>query len=102
MTFGPMGMVDSAGAAPRPAGPTSERSVALARGQSHGSPVVALSRSVPLTSLALPVATSAIHNSMPFSLVFRNESRDPSGEKCGFEILACGGTLILISLPSAI
>jgi len=55
--------------------------VLLSRSQSQGSPVVALRRSVPVSSLDRPVAVSAIHNSMPFDFVFRKDRCKPSGEK---------------------
>src|SRR5713101_6619381 len=98
MMLGPMGTDGSAGAGPRPAGTSSQISVVLSCSQSQGSPMVALSRSVPLTIFALPVAASAIHNSRPLSFVFRNERRDPSGEKRTLDKFACGGTATFILL----
>src|SRR5437867_848246 len=98
--FGPDGTVGSAGAGPRPAGTSLQTSVALSGIQSHGSPVVAFSRS--LTDFALPVVTLAIHNSMSSLFVFRNASFEPSGENLTLEMFACGGTVTLNSLPSAI
>src|SRR5882762_2015458 len=95
-TFGPLGTAGSAGAGPRPAGTSLQTSVALSGSQSHGSPVVALTRS--LASLALPVAVSAIQRSMPSVLVLRKASFAPSGENFTFDRLACGGTATLISL----
>src|SRR6266446_111776 len=100
--FGPVGTIGSGGAGPRPAETSSQINVTLSCSQSHGSPVVELSRSAPLIILALPVATSATHNSMPLSLVLRNERCVPSGEKCTFERFGCGGAVILISLPSEV
>src|SRR5256885_2386740 len=74
--------------------------VALSCNQSHGSPVVEFSPSVPLIIFALPDATSATHSSMPLSFVLRNERCVPSGEKCTFEKFACGGAVTFTSLPS--
>src|SRR6266536_5630739 len=100
--FGPLGTVGSAGAGPRPGGTSSQIKVALSGSQSHGSPPVALSRSVPLIIFAWPVAVSVTHNWMPLSLVFRNERCAPSGEKRTFDTFACGGTLTFTSLLSEI
>src|SRR5205807_4393278 len=100
--FGPVGIVGSAGAGPGPAGTNSQIKVALSCSQSHGSPVVELSRSLPLIIFALPDEISATHNSMPLSLVLRNERCVPSGEKCTFERFACGGAATFTSLPSEI
>src|SRR5437660_12758628 len=98
--FGPVGIVGSAGAGPRPAGTNSQIKVALSCSQSHGSPVVELSRSLPLIIFALPDEISATHNSMPLSLVVRNERCGPPGEKFTFQRLACVGAAAFTSLPS--
>src|SRR5260370_13611760 len=100
--FGPVGTIGSGGAGSRLEGTSSQINVILSCSQSHGSPVVELSRSAPLIILALPDATSATHNSMPLSFVLRNERCVPSGEKCTFERLACGGAGTFPSLPSDI
>src|SRR5437762_5716914 len=100
--FGPVGIVGPAGAGPRPPGTNSLLRVWLWRSQSHGSPLVTLSRSVPETAFALPVATSAIHNSTALSLVFRNDRRVPSSEKRTFETFGWAGIVTLISRPSEI
>src|SRR5436190_19707644 len=100
--FGPDGTVGSGGAGPRPVGTSSHTIVMLSFSQSHGSPVVALMRSLPVTAFAAPVAVSAIHRSMPFSFVLRNERCAPSGENLMLDRLACGGTVTFVSPPSAI
>ena len=64
---------------------------------------MALIRSAPVTTaFAAPVVPSAIHNSMAFSFVCRNESFEPSGENLICEIFGCGGMVTFTSLPSAI
>src|SRR5262247_745099 len=100
--FGPIGVFGAEGAGLRAAGTNSQIRVRLSCNQSHGSPEVALSRSDPVMAFARPVATSATHNSIPFSFVFRNESSVPSGENRTFEAFACGGMVTFVSLPSEI
>src|ERR1043166_4864365 len=100
--FGPAGTVGAAGTGPRMPGTQVQISVLLSRNQSHGSPVVALSRSVPLIILDFPVVLSAIHSSMPLVFVLRKDKCVPSGEKWMFERFACAGTMTLVSVPSEI
>src|SRR5215510_13638617 len=100
--LGPVGTLGSAGAGPRPAGTRRHKRVMLSFSQSHGSPLAAFRRSVPLMSLDFPVDVSATHNSMPFSFVLLKETRFPSGEKLTPLILALGGTAIFFSVPSGI
>src|ERR1043166_5877093 len=101
--FGPDGTVGSAGAAPRPGGTSLQTRVTLAFSQSHGSPVVALMRSLPATrAFAAPVIPSATHSSIASSLTLRNASFEPSGENLTAVTLAFGGSVTIDSAPPAI
>src|SRR5262249_49871298 len=97
--FGPGGTAGSCGAGPRPEATISQMSVTLSCSQSHGSPVVAFARSVPLTIFDAPVAASATQISIPVSLVLRKDRWLPSGENLTFEIRGCGGSVTLVSAP---
>src|SRR5436853_7185316 len=100
--FGPLGTAGSAGAGPRPAGTSWHMRLAPSFSQSEASPLVLFSLSEPVTNLDLPVAVSATQSSIPFSLVLVNERCLPFGEKLTSPRFAFGGTVTLISDPSAI
>src|SRR6185503_8840474 len=100
--FGPDGTAGSAGAGPRPAGTSWHSSVVPSLSQSQGSPAAAFRRSVALTSFDWPVAVSATHSSIPFGLMFVKDNRFASGEKLTLAMLGLAGTVIFLSVPSAI
>ena len=66
----------------------------------HGVPSDAFS-CAGVIALAWPVAVSPIHNSMPFSRVFVNARRRPSGENPIQLIAGVAGSVTFRSAPSA-
>ena len=100
-TFGPVGTVGAAGAAPRAGGIAMQSNCPPVPTHVQPAPNTPFTASPP-TACALPVALSPIHRSMPVSRVFVKAKRAPSAEKPIH--VSCGesGTVTARVAPSAV
>lgn len=97
---GPSGVVDSAGAGPRPAGTTRTIRPLESGSQSYGAPKAAFSTG-PVSRRAAPSATSTTQSSRPVGASIAMANDLPSGDHWGPMKRALAGRATAVVLPDA-